>query len=236
VAAAFVPRVVTAPAAEAAPALRGTLGDPDPIHLAFSLCGNPNEIEKDHYGLLFVKSLLLAKEHNAGSGRHYVFHVVTNVVEEELFNTTRLNWEVYRALQKEVAAGLVSYHVYSLTDLDSAARVVLGGQDPNLAVPHHIFKNCAASRMKLPFLLGGRVERLLYIDWDAVTFCDLTRLWAHWANFDAQQLLGFAPADPSGVSERDVYRINNLPRHPTLGAVNSARLRWPSSFGTACPR
>lgn len=199
----------------------GPRGDPDPIHLAFALCGNPNEVEKDHYGLLFVKSLMMAKAHNAGSGRHYVVHVMTNVAEEELFNTTRLNWEVYRALQREVAAGTMSYHVYSLADLDAATRAALGGEDPNLAVPHHIFKNCAASRLKLPFLLGGKVDRILYLDWDAVTFCDLTRLWVLWDTFNSDQLLGFAAADPSGVSERDVYRIQDLPRHPTFGAVNS---------------
>ena len=32
--------------------LRGTLSDPDPIHIAITLCGNPNEVEQDHYGLL----------------------------------------------------------------------------------------------------------------------------------------------------------------------------------------
>jgi hypothetical protein len=95
-------------------------------------------------------------------------------------------------------------------------------------VPHHIFKNCAASRLKLPFLLGARVERLLYLDWDSVAMCDLTRLWdTQWARFahDAPDaVLGFAPADPSGVSERDTYRVWDQPRHPTLGSINSGMM------------
>jgi hypothetical protein len=51
--------------------------------------------------------------------------------------------------------------------------------------------------------------------------CDLTRLWDHWGRFAPSQLLGFASADPSGASDRDVYRMWNMQRHPTLGAINS---------------
>ena len=199
----------------------GTRADPDPLHLVFTLCGNPNEIEKDHYGLLAVKSILMAKEHAAGSLRHYHFHIITNVGDEELFNVTYLNWEVYRALQREAREGLVSFRTYNIRDLDVATRAALHGADPNLAVPHHIFKNCAATRIKLPFLLAGAVQRVLYLDWDTVVTCDLTRLWDHWARFAPHQLLGFASADPSGASDRDVYRMWNMPRHPALGAINS---------------
>jgi hypothetical protein len=202
-------------------AQRGTLDDADPLHIVFTLCGNPNEVEKDHYGLLGVKSILMAKAHAPGAARHYVFHILTNVVEEELFNTTLLNYEVWRTLRREERAGLVSFHVYHITELDAAVRRALGDADPNLAVPHHIFKNCAASRLKLPFLLAGKVERVLYLDWDAVAMCDLTKLWALWPTFAPAAALGFAPADPSGVSERDTYRVWDQPRHPTLGSINS---------------
>lgn len=200
---------------------RGTLDDPDPIHLVYTLCGNPNEVEKDHYGLLGVKSVLMAKAYAPGAERHYVFHILTNVVEEELFNTTILNWEVYRAMEKERAAGLISYHVYSLQDLDDAARAVLGPANPNKAVPHHIFKNCAASRLKLPFLLGGKVDRVIYMDWDSIVTCDLTRLWGHFQLMRDEQVLGFARTDPSGVSDRDTYRTWKLPHHTVLGSINS---------------
>ena len=199
----------------------GTRGDPDPLHIVFTLCGNPNEVEKDHYGLLSLKSILMAKEHNPGSFRHYVFHLVVNIGEEELYNVTYLNWEVYRAMVREARAGLISFHTYHIRELDRATRAALGGADPNMAVPHHIFKNCAATRIKLPFLLGGKVDRVLYLDWDTVAMCDLTRLWDHWGRFGTQQILGFASADPSGASERDVYRVWDMLRHPTLGAINS---------------
>ena len=200
----------------------GTLDDPDPIHIVYTLCGNPNEIEKDHYGLLGVKSLLMAKADNAGSLRHYVFHILTNVGEEELFNTTFLNWEVYRAMQKEARAGLITFHIYNIKELDESVKNALGdGVNPNLMVPHHIFKNCAASRLKLPFLLGGLVERVIYLDWDSVCMCDLTRLWDEWKRFSLTATLGFAHADPSQASERDTYRVWDQPRHPTLGSINS---------------
>jgi hypothetical protein len=200
----------------------GTLDDPDPIHVVYTLCGNPNEIEKDHYGLLGVKSLLMAKADNAGSLRHYVFHILTNVGEEELFNTTFLNWEVYRAMQKEARAGLISFHIYNIKELDQSVKDAIGdGVNPNLMVPHHIFKNCAASRLKLPFLLGGIVDRIIYLDWDSVCMCDLTRLWDEWKRFSLTATLGFAHADPSQASERDTYRVWDQPRHPTLGSINS---------------
>lgn len=209
-------------AAPAAP-LRGTLGDPDPIHIAWTLCGDPNEVEKDHYGLLGVKSLLMSKAHSPGAERHYVFHFVVNIPEGQLFNTTRLNWEVYRALRREVAAGRVTFHIYHISELDRAVQAVLGPTNPNRAIPHHFFKNCAASRLKLPFLLGGKVDRILYIDWDAVTLCDLTRLWAHWDSLrdTPNAVVGFALNDPSGVSDRDAYRMYNRPRHAELGSINS---------------
>ena len=210
----------SAPAAPPAPRLGG---DPDPIHIAWTLCGDPNEIEKDHMGLLGVKSILMSKAHAPGSERHYVFHFIVNVSPGQFFNTTKLNWEVWRALQREVAAGRVSYHLYHIAELDRAVQAVLGPGDPNRAVPHHFFKNCAASRVKLPFLLGGVVERVIYMDWDAVALCDLTRLWAQWdALRDAPDaFVGFALNDPSGVSERDQYRMWNMPRHATLGSINS---------------
>lgn len=210
------------PSASPRPPRLGTLDDPDPIHIVYTLCGNPNEVEKDHYGLLGVKSLLMAKANNEGERRHYIFHILTNVVEEELFNTTYLNWEVYRAMVKEARAGLITFHVYHIDDLDKAVQATLGPTvNPNLMVPHHIFKNCAASRLKLPFLLGGVVERVIYLDWDSVCMCDLTRLWDEWDRFSPTATLGFANADPSQVSERDTYREWNMPRHMTLGSINS---------------
>ena len=204
--------------------LRGTLSDPDPIHIAITLCGNPNEVEQDHYGLLVVKSILMSKAHSPGAERHYVFHILINISEEELFNTTRLNYETYRAMRRQQAAGLISFHVYHITQLDRAVQAALGPTNPNLAVPHHIFKNCAASRIKLPFLLGGLVDRVLYLDWDSVALCDLVRLWDMWKSPRVTQhpnaIIGFAHNDPSGVSDRDTYRIWNLTR-PPQGSINS---------------
>ena len=199
---------------------RGTRDDPDPIHIVYTVCGNPNEIERDLFGLLNLKSLLMAKEHNAGSERHYHFHIITNVPEQELFNTTRLNYEVWRKLVKEGITGHSSFSVIQIKELDDAVVRVLGVDRPNLEVPHHIFKNCAASRVKLPFLLGGKVDRILYMDWDTVAMCDLTGLWEQWAHFSKEQILGFARFDPSGVSPRDIYREWKLDS-PADGAVNS---------------
>ena len=209
--------------APASPAPATPLSDPNPIHIVQTLCGYPVEHERDKHGLLTLKSLLMAKQNSAGQGRHYVIHLVSDVPPAALFNTTRLNWEVYRALRREEAAGRVTLRVYHTRELDAAVALATPGEgDPNLAVPNYIFKNCAAARLKLPFLLGGAVERVLYLDWDTVVVCDLTLLWDEaWPAFAPGQVLGFARADPSNASARDESRNQGLPRHPTLGAINS---------------
>ena len=67
----------------------------------------PNAFEPDVFGLLSLKSLLMFKAQQAlgGARRRYEVLLLTNSGAEELFNTTRLNWEVWRAMQKQVAEG-----------------------------------------------------------------------------------------------------------------------------------
>ena len=199
--------------------LRGTLGDADPIHIAITACGNPTDLFSDYWGLLSLKSLLMSKAHAAGAARHYVFHILTNVRAAELFNTSRLNHEVYRAMRREEAAGLISVHVHHIDALDAATEATLHSGDPNRAVPHHVFKSCVASRLKLPFLLARmNISRVLYLDWDVVVLCDLTQLWDEWHTpavaENPSAILGFVPNDLSGT-----LHIDSL--HPKHSSVNT---------------
>jgi hypothetical protein len=211
---------------------RQRLVDSEPVHVAYTACGYPTEAENDMFGLVSLKSLLMVRAMGgAGDGgnggdpttasarrrRRYVVHIMTSMSDADLFNTTALNWEVARALQAERET--VEVRVYRLADLD-AAGAELGFRDMD-AVPHTVFKTCAASRLKLPFVLRrAGVERVLYLDWDTVVTCDLTRLWSMFGSWEAEKWVGFALNDPTGLSQKDIYRLHDVKRHPK-GAVSS---------------
>jgi hypothetical protein len=222
-----------ADAGAGAPSSTGGVHDPDPITVVYIACGNPNEVEADHFGLLNLKSLLMAKAQRplGATPRRYEVHVVANVGAEELFNTTQVNYDVWRAVQRDP---WVRVHVHDTGALD-AATAAAGFADA-ADVPQTIFKNCAASRLKLPFLLASLgVSRAMYMDWDSVVLCDLTRIWDGFARFPPPAIMAFAPADPTGASELDHYRMWDLPRHPTIGSINSGvmLLRVPALMAVA---
>jgi len=125
---------------------------------------------------------------------------------------------VLRALRRDPR---VRVSLRDVAELDAAAARH-GVKDPE-RVPHNIFKNCASSRLKLPFLLDELgIRRAIYLDWDTVVLCDLSLLWAEFERFAAAgAAVGFAQSDPTGVSGLDHYRDWDLPRHPTAGSVNS---------------
>ena len=216
-AASLSPEAAAAAYAAAAHAYEASL---PAIQLVYVVCGNPNEVEEDLFGLLSLKSLLMFKAQQAlgGARRRYEVLLLTNIGAEELFNTTRLNHEVFRALRRDAR---VRVTLRDVSELDvSAARH--GVADPK-RVPHNIFKNCASSRLKLPFLLADLgIARAIYLDWDTIVLCDLSLLWAEFDRFAAAgAAVGFAQSDPTGVSGLDHYRDWDLPRHPTAGSVNS---------------
>lgn len=215
------------------------------IHIAMTSCGTPNAVEDDIFGLLNLKSLIMARANSAARTRRYTFHIMTNADAGELLNTTSINYDVYRAVK---ADPLLDIRVYHLDQLDAAAAAfeqtsrgssssttaaaaagdaVAGtaaapaGTQP-IAVPHSVFKNCAASRLKLPFVLDPvLIPRIIYLDWDAVTTCDLSVLWSMFGSWNGSQYLGFAANDPTGHSEKDIYRDSDMPRHPVHGAISS---------------
>jgi len=192
--------------------------DPDPIHVLVAACGYPVEDHK-YYGLVALKSLLIAKTHSR-TRRHYVLHIASDMSEERLFNTTRFGWEMWRVLQREKRSGRVDVRYYRIRDLEDSADAVI--PDSHLLVPKATFKQGSAARLRLPFLLNGTVQRLLYVDWDSTIHCDLTHLWSMWAEFEAdpQRVFGLALIDPSGVWGADIYRDWKLP-HPDSGGLNA---------------
>ena len=231
------------------------------IELFYSVCGGPAgtpESEYDYFGLLSLKSLLMARAQSANNDlpgwprprRRFRVHVMTDIVlprsekeaanstanggtdassgivdNKRLFGFTEVNREVEMALRHEPDIE-VRFHDIQL--LESAAQR-FGARQAGL-VPQTFFKACAASRLKLPFLMREwGVQRALYLDYDTVLQCDLSQLWAEFDGFEAgRQFFGFAAVDPRplraqpGTSNgKDSYRLWNVSRHPTIGGINS---------------
>ncbi len=250
--------------ASAAPNASAAAGDGDDepvIELFYSVCGGPAgrpESEYDYFGLLSLKSLLMARAQAANNDlpgwprprRRFRVHVLTDVTEprdaavgansvanggsdassgvvdvKRLLAFTEVNREVELALRHEPDVEVRFHDIQAL----EAAALRFGARQAGL-VPQTFFKVCAASRLKLPFLLREwGVRRALYLDYDTVLQCDLSQLWAHFARFEAgRQHFGFAPIDPrplrrspASSNGKDTYRLWNISRHPTAGGLNS---------------
>jgi hypothetical protein len=185
------------------------------IELFYSVCGGPagtSESEYDYFGLLSLKSLLMARAQAANNDlpgwprprRRFRVHVMTDIVlprdtaldanstanggldtssgvvdTKRVFGYTEVNREVELALRHEPDVA-VTFHDVQL--LEGAAQR-LGARQAGL-VPQTFFKTCAASRLKLPFLMREwGLRRALYLDYDTVLQCDLSQLWAEFERF-----------------------------------------------------
>jgi hypothetical protein len=191
--------------------------DSEPIHVAWTACGMPNKHEPDVYGLLSLKSLLIARA-NAQPRRRYVLHVLTNDRRDVMMRTSQMHYDIARYVAAEREPGL-ELRFYNLRDLDEAVSAF--GGDGSL-FPDTAFKVCAASRLKLPFALGADVKGLVYLDWDTVLTCDLQRLWRELRGFAPRELFGFALNDPTGLSSKNAYADkSNRIATPPLGGVSS---------------
>jgi hypothetical protein len=177
----------------------------------------PNKNEPDVFGLLSLKSLLIARA-NAQPRRRYVLHVLANDRRDIVLRTSQLHWDVARFVAAARAPAL-ELRFYNLRDLDEA--VAAFGGDGAL-YPDTAFKVCAASRLKLPFALGADVRRLIYLDWDTLLTCDLARLWRELRGFSPRELFGFALNDPTGLSSKNAYvQPQNRIATPPRGGVSS---------------
>jgi hypothetical protein len=215
------------------------------IHIALTACGNPSPREPEYFGLLALKSLLMARAQSpAARNQSYAFHIVTDVGAEELFGAHKVNFDVQRLVAAEPA--LLSLHLYPAAAVD-AGPAGLGLRQP-ASVPHTIFKNCAAARLKLPMFIPASVPRVLYLDWDVAVLSDLTQLWGE--EFEALEAasptacLGMALNDPTGLSSKNSYRVaveegsggegaapppqqqQQQSAFPAVGGVNSGVMLW----------
>jgi hypothetical protein len=178
----------------------------------------PNAFEPDVFGLLSLKSLLIARA-NTQPRRRYVLHVISNDRRDVVLRTSQLHWDLVRFVESKTTGEGLEMRFYNLRDLDKAVSA-FGGD--GALFPDTAFKVCAASRLKLPFALGRDVGRLIYLDWDTLLTCDLHRLWRELAGFAPSELIGFALNDPTGLSTKDSYRQpgNHIATHPR-GSISS---------------
>ena len=198
----------------------------DTIHVALTACGNPSPLEPEYFGLLALKSLLMARAQSpAARNQSYAFHVVTDVTEEELFGAYKVNFDVQRLVAAEPR--LLSLHLYQASALEAAPGGL--GLPHAASLPHTIFKNCAAARLKLPLFLPQHVPRVLYLDWDVAVLSDLTELWREFGALEAASpaaCLGMALNDPTGLSSKNSYQPGSALPYPAVGGVNSGVMLW----------
>ena len=187
-------------------------------------CGYPDATDLESFGLLSIKSLLMARAHTAAARRRYAFHVVTSASDSDFFNSSKLNFDVARMI---AADPLLALHVHPVGAVDAA----VAAWDPALPLARElgptVFKTCAAARLKFPFFFhalppAARPSRLLYLDWDTVVQCDLTALWDGMGGWAPEAVLGMALNDPTGLSSKDTYRATAA--RPAAGGVSSGVL------------
>lgn len=213
----------------------------EPIHVAIAACGVPSEHEASYFGLLFVKSLLLARARSDDPARRMHFHVLTDQPEEVLYNSTKVNYDVWRAIR--ASGGALSASLYSVDDVrgavDAAVAAAGGSAAPGAlrTLLLDVFKPCASARLLVPHLLPLPVQRVLWVDWDAAALCNMEQLWRLWddpalgwdtGGGSGGALLGLALNDATGVSDFDVYQGHTGPQppHPAAGGVNSGVMLW----------
>ena len=111
----------TASAAGAAPAAPA---DEGPIHVAVAHCGARTVHEPDQYGLLQLKSVLLARANSASRRRRYVFHVLSNSDREQIMSEDPLHAELERFVR---ADALLEMRFYKLTETGRHAALQMMG-------------------------------------------------------------------------------------------------------------
>ena len=203
----------------AIPAGRRAILDEEPIHIFHTVCAwgvDPNDY--GFHGLLAMKSILMARASGASKRRRYHFHVAVDAhMRDAIANPTE--W-------KEIAdvLGYAANHTdhrvevswYPVEDVQADAVAAVGSASA-AAVPLNLFKDCSALRLKLPFMsalgLAG-VDRLLYIDFDAVVKCDIEMMWEETLGDDWQpgQLIAVAEEGP----------------HPMYNTVYLRNAAWPA--------
>lgn len=205
------------------PAAAALDGEKATIVLIYVACSYPDAADPEYWGLLSLKSLLLARAQTAAARRRYHFHVVINVPEAAFFNTSKVNWDVKRLVDGDP---LLRLTVHQVGAVDGAVAAFDGALPRALGIDSTIFKSCAAARLKFPFFFS-QVDRALYIDWDSVVLCDLTELWDAGAGaWGDGAVVGMGLNDPTGgASSKDMYRDAPAKR-PAGGGLSSGVMMW----------
>jgi lipopolysaccharide biosynthesis glycosyltransferase len=199
------------------------------VHIAMSLCSIVTADGKPAGpGLVALKSILLSDAQHgdwrAGPGRTALrleFYLVVDSVTQQA-------WDSGHAVFAEIRA-LVEWHpqryVLHFVNADSLATGVAeaiaeeaaanpgaaGGAGAAGTVNINMFAKCSGARLYLPLVLR-HLPRVIYLDYDTVTLCDIVRLDDEFDRFAPGAALGMVLEDPTGGRWADGwYTRHNLP-------------------------
>jgi hypothetical protein len=210
------------------------MGPLSPLNVIVVACGNPDPTNPDYFGLLNVKSLLMARAVSvSASTRRYNFFFVTNLESEEFLNVSQINFDVIRYID---ADPLLTYTLIFLSEVDQISQNAGATNSPPAL--NEVFKLCAGVRLKFPFYFPAKfphIKRAIYLDWDVIVTCDLITIWDKGREgWPESSLLSMAKNDPTGLSMKDSYRTpgpnediygRHFP-HPLVGGVSSGVIVW----------
>lgn len=204
------------------------------LNIIVVACGNPDPNSSEYFGLLNIKSLLMARAASpSASRRRYNFFLITNLENEEFLNVSQVNFDVIRFID---ADPLLTYTLISLSEVDQISESAGATNSPPAL--NEVFKLCAGVRLKFPYFFPVKfpqIQRAIYLDWDTIVTCDLLTLWDKGREgWPDTALMSLAKNDPTGLSMKDSYRTpgpneetygRHFP-HPLIGGVSSGVIVW----------
>ena len=168
--------------------------DAEEIHTFHTICGDGKS--PIFGGYTVVKSLLQARARSADPRRRVHIHLGVDAAQAALLASPTLA-ETHPAIADVLAYvatdGRVRLSVHTAASIQADMVAAVGAVAADAADVELLFRPCVTMRLKLPFLaaLEG-VDKLLFIDYDAVVLCDLGLLWDGFASWPAGAAIGAA--------------------------------------------
>ena len=145
------------------------------------MCGIGDESGMNFYAWTVVKTQLMARARSASPERSIHFHIVVDSSMADLVADRPRLLRTHPGIADVVDyirnnhTTNVQLSLYLISELEAIAGAQVG-QD--LAAVAGLFRPCSTARLMLPFVPAlAAVDKLFYLDADAVVLCDVALLW-----------------------------------------------------------
>ena len=196
-----------------------TAVDESTIHTFHAVCGDG--MGETFSGYTVIKSMLQARARGAQPTRQLHVHLAVDAKQAALLASATL------AMTHPAIADVLGYirgpanasvtlTLHRVEDMGAAVDDAIGAGAAAVLDSIPEFRHCSSVRLKAPFLPALRsVDRLAYIDYDAVVLCDLAGLWRQFDDWpDATVFAATEEAPHAGFPS--AYRPLHPPGAPKL--------------------